>query len=306
MLERLAWHFDEPFGDSSSIPTFLVSQLAAGHVKMVLSGDGGDEAFAGYERYIKYMKLNRMASAAFGLATPALAAAGSVVPGALGERLRRIGARTALPYPERYISGVALSTEADVSPLLAGDVAARDPYANIRGHFQRGDIGHPMEKVLSGDMDTYLVDDVLVKVDRMTMANSLESRAPLLDHKLLEFSARLPFHLKNDGRQGKVLLRRVAARLLPAGSLQKRKQGFGIPLAHWFRNDFRPLMQDLLADRRFRERGVFDVNAVRRMHERHLAREHDFGELLWLVLTYEMWARNFEDRRVTEAATAAG
>ncbi len=296
MVEDLAWFCDEPFGDSSSIPTFIVAKLAVGHVKMVLSGDGGDEGFAGYERYRKYMQLNKMASRSLGLAGPGLSLAGRMVGGSLGVRLRRIADRMALPYPERYLSGVALSTAADVSPILAPDVAALDPYAHVRGHFERTDIEEEMEKILSGDMDTYLVDDILVKVDRMTMANSLEARAPLLDHVLLEFCARLPFNLKNNGQVGKYLLKQVAADLLPAECMQKRKQGFGIPLAKWFREDFKPLMLDLLADQAFRERGVFNVAGIKACYDRHLSGIQDYSELLWLVLTYEMWARNYLDR----------
>jgi asparagine synthase (glutamine-hydrolysing) len=304
MLQHLAWHFDEPFGDSSSIPTYLVSKLAAGHVKMVLSGDGGDEAFAGYDRYLKYMRLDAMARRSLGLVGPGLAVAGRIAGGSLGTRLKRIADRTALPYPERYLSGVALSTAGDVAPVLSAEVRAHDPYASVRGHFTRGDVGEAMERVLWGDMASYLVDDILVKVDRMTMANSLEGRAPLLDHKLLEFAARLPFRLKNDGRQGKVLLRRVAARLLPPECLQKRKQGFAIPLAQWMRADFRPLMQDLIASRAFRERGVFDVAGVRAAYDRHLSGQQDMSELLWLVLTYETWARTFLDGGAARATTA--
>jgi asparagine synthase (glutamine-hydrolysing) len=295
MLKDLAWYFDEPFGDSSSIPTYAVSKLAASHVKMVLSGDGGDEGFAGYERYMKYMRLNAMARRTLGLAGPGLRLAGRLAGGAFGTRLGRIGDRMALPYPERYISGVALSTPADVSPILSPDIAALDPYEHVRPLFTRADVEDPMEKVLAGDMDTYLVDDILVKVDRMTMANSLEARAPLLDHVLLEFCARLPFGLKNNGRVGKYLLKQAARELLPEACLQKRKQGFGIPLARWFRGEFKPLMQDLLADRAFAERGVFDVRGVRACYETHLSGQHDFSELLWLVLTYEMWARTFID-----------
>jgi asparagine synthase (glutamine-hydrolysing) len=291
LVPLLAWHFDEPFGDSSSIPTYLVSRLAASHVKMVLSGDGGDEAFAGYERYTKYMRLNAMARATLGLAGPALGLAGTALRGRLGNRLRRIGARAGLPYPERYLSAVALGTDAEVSPLLAADLAGIDPYGSVRGHFGREDVAGEMDRILSGDMDSYLVDDILVKVDRATMANSLEARAPLLDHVLLEFCARLPFRLKNDGREGKIILRDVARRWLPAESLAKRKQGFGIPLDRWFRDDLRPLMLDLLGDRSFRERGVFDERGVRACFEAHLSGQRDFGELLWLVLTYEMWAR---------------
>jgi asparagine synthase (glutamine-hydrolysing) len=296
LVQKIAWHCDEPFGDASSVPTYLVAQLAASRVKMVLSGDGGDEAFAGYERYGKYQRLNRMARLSAGMLAPALKVAGALAGGARGIRLSRIGERARLPYPERYISGVALSTAADLSPLLSKDIVAIDPYAHIRGHFMRDDIAEPMERVLSGDMATYLVDDVLVKVDRMTMANSLEARAPLLDHLLLEFCARLPYRLKHDGTTGKYLLRKVARRLLPPECLAKGKRGFGVPLARWFRGELKPLMQDLLADSRFRERGVFDVAGVRACFRAHQEGLQDFSELLWLVLTYEMWARTFADR----------
>ena len=297
MLQELAWYFDEPFGDSSSIPTFLVSRMAARHVKMVLSGDGGDEAFAGYSRYQKYMQLNDMARMSLGTARFGLSLAGALSSSALGTRLGRIADRMALPYPERYLSGVALSTAGDISPILSPDLAVLDPYAEVRGHFMRTDIDEQMEKILSGDIDTYLVDDILVKVDRMTMANSLEARAPLLDHVLLEFCARLPFHLKNNGKVGKYLLKKVARELLPESCLQKNKQGFAIPLAAWFRADFKPLMHDILSSQSFRERGIFNVNGVRTCFDRHLSGQQDFGELLWLVLTYEMWARAFIDRR---------
>ena len=299
MLQELAWYFDEPFGDSSSIPTFLVSRLAAGHVKMVLSGDGGDEAFAGYSRYQKYMQLNRMARLSLGTARQGLALAGALAGNALGTRLRRIADRMALPYPERYLSGVAVSTVADISPILSLDLASLDPYAQIRGHFMRSDIDDEMEQILSGDIDTYLVDDILVKVDRMTMANSIEARAPLLDHVLLEFCARLPFHLKNNGTVGKYLLKKAARELLPDACLQKRKQGFAIPLAAWFRTDFKSLMQDILSSQSFRERGIFNVAGVRACFDRHLSGQRDFSELLWLVLTYEMWARAFVDGRAS-------
>lgn len=301
MLDDLAWYFDEPFGDSSSIPTFAVAKMAASHVKMALSGDGGDEGFAGYERYAKYMRLNDLVHGTLGLAGPGLRLASRLASGTRGNRLRRIAARLDLPYPERYLSGVALSTAEDLSPLLSGDVACLDPYGPVRSYFMRDDMAGSMDGVLAGDIDSYLVDDILVKVDRTTMANSLEARAPLLDHKLLEFAARLPFRVKHDGRHGKLLLKQVAATLLPAGSLQKRKQGFGVPLSAWFRREFKPLMQDLLADRRFAERGTFNVAGVRACYAAHLSGQHDFSELLWLVLTYELWARTFLDRTASHS-----
>ncbi len=301
LLEKLAWHFDEPFADSSAIPTFLVSQLAARHVKMVLSGDGGDEGFAGYERYRKFRQLNAIARSSLGLAKPALGILGAAVPGHLGVRLGRIGDRLGQPYPDRYISGVALTTPGDVNPLLADDLLALDPLERLRPLFMRADITSENEQILAGDMQSYLVDDVLVKVDRMSMANSLETRAPLLDHVLLEFCARLPFSLKDNGRTAKYLLKEVARDLLPVSCLQKRKQGFAIPLARWFRNEFKPLMSDLISDRRFRERGVFNAQRVELCYRSHLAGTQDFSELLWLVLTYEMWARQFTDDSASNA-----
>ena len=304
LLHDLSWYFDEPFGDSSSLPTFLVSRMAAQHVKMVLSGDGGDEAFAGYERYRKYMRLNSMASNSLGLAVPTLKFLSAFCGTRLGIRLQRIADRMALPYPERYLSGVALTTAADLGPILSKDITNLDPYSEVRQHFVRTDIDEEMEQILSGDMDSYLVDDILVKVDRMTMANSLEARAPLLDHVLLEFCACLPFKLKNNGQVGKYLLRQVASTLLPANCLQKRKQGFAIPLAKWFREDFKPLMLDMLADRAFRERGIFNVAGINACYLQHLSGKQDFSELLWLVLTYETWARTYIDRRASIADLA--
>ncbi len=295
-LDDLVWSFDEPFGDSSAIPTHLVSRLAAGHVKMVLSGDGGDELFAGYERYAKYQRLIQFRSASLGLAVPMLRASSTLVPGARGQRLSRIADRMELPFPDSYISGVALATRDDLDAILAPDFRRADPYASIRRHFMRTGIADPMERILDGDMATYLSDDILVKVDRMTMANSLEARAPLLDHVLLDFAARLPFSLKLRAGRGKYLLRKVAEQLLPASVLNKPKQGFAIPVANWLRHELRERMQDTLGSRRFAERGVFNLAGVRRVMVEHLGHTHDHGEILWLILTYETWARRFLDR----------
>jgi asparagine synthase (glutamine-hydrolysing) len=174
-------------------------------------------------------------------------------------------------------------------------MAAMDPFARVRAKFEATAVGEPAERMLAGDVETYLPDDVMVKVDRMTMAHSLEARAPLLDHELLEFCARLPYRLKHDGVQSKVLLRRVAAKLLPPETLAKRKQGFAIPLGRWFRHELRPLLDDLVADRSFRERGVFRPEAVRACIGEHARGVDDHGEVLWLILTYELWARTFLD-----------
>ena len=297
MLDDLAGYFDEPFGDSSAIPTYLVSRLAAGHVKMVLSGDGGDELFAGYERYRRYRRLLELRSSCFGLAGPGLSAVSALIPGARGERLHRIGARLSQGFPDAYLSGVALATRDDLGQVLALDPADLDPFASVRRHFTRDIGGDPLDHVLDGDLATYLAGDILVKVDRMTMANSLESRSPLLDHELLEFAARLPFDFKLRGATGKYLFKQVARRLLPAEVLDKPKQGFAIPVSQWLRVELRERLQDTLASRSFRERGLFNPAGLQRLLAQHLAGTRDHGELLWLVLNYEAWARCDATRR---------
>ena len=293
LLETLVHHFDEPFGDSSAIPTFLVSQLAARHVKMVLSGDGGDELFAGYSRYRRYATLQRIRRATLGMAPGLAKLGGALLPGARGRRLSGIGQRLGLPWPDDYLALVALANPADLR-LLFGERAHADPFGSVRQRFVRFDIDSHAEQILSGDMDTYLVDDILVKVDRTTMANSLEARAPLLDQNLIAFAARLPFDLKLRGEQGKYLFRKVAARLLPAEVLTKRKQGFAIPLATWFRNDLRPMLLDTIGSRAFKERGIFDQAGIQRLVDEHQQGLQDRGELLWMVL--ETWMRTLPDQ----------
>ena len=295
LLETLVHHFDEPFGDSSAIPTFLVSQLAARHVKMVLSGDGGDELFAGYSRYRRYATLQRIRHTTLGLAPGLARLGGALLPGAHGRRLSGIGQRLSLPWPDDYLALVALANPADLR-LLFGERAHTDPFGSVRQRFVRPDIDSHAEQILSGDMDTYLVDDILVKVDRTTMANSLEARAPLLDQNLIAFSARLPFDLKLHGEQGKYLFRKVAARLLPAEVLTKRKQGFAIPLATWFRNELRPMLLDTIGSRAFKERGIFDHEGIQRLVNEHQQGLQDRGELLWMVMVLETWMRSLPEQ----------
>ena len=296
LLDTLAHHFDEPFGDSSAIPTYLVSQLAAKHVKMVLSGDGGDELFAGYSRYRRYAALQRIRRSTLGMGPGLARLAGALIPGAKGRRLAGIGQRMGLPWPDDYLALVGLASPADLG-LLFGERAKTDPFGSIRQRFVRSDIDSDMERILSGDMDTYLADDILTKVDRTTMAVSLEGRAPLLDQNLIAFAARLPFDMKLRGEQGKYLFRKVAARLLPADVLNKRKQGFAIPLASWFRTDLKPMLLDTIGSRAFRERGIFSMQGIQTLVDEHQQGLQDRGELLWMVMVLETWLKTLPEQR---------
>ncbi|HEY2728749.1 MAG TPA: asparagine synthase (glutamine-hydrolyzing) [Polyangia bacterium] len=296
LLQHLVWYLDEPFADSSAVPTYLVAKLAREHVKMVLTGDAGDETFAGYDRYLRYLDLQRLGALKPAAAATA-AAAGRLVPAERGYRLRAIAERLRQPFPDSYLSGVAL-TRASVADELLGDAvrsSAADHYGGLAA-VARGAKGlEALDQCVAIDFASYLPDDVLVKVDRMAMASSLEGRAPFLDHRVVEFGVRLPRDLRVRGHRGKYLLRKVAARWLPADVLDKPKQGFGIPLAKWFRGPLAGLAADVLGSRAFRERGLIRPAAAQRYLKDHLDGQADHGELLWLVLSLELWARRYLD-----------
>ena len=292
LIETLVWHLDEPFADSSALPTFLVSELARPHVKMVLSGDGGDEAFAGYERYLKFLALERLGPLR-GPAALGLRAAGGVLPGLFGQRLRRIGQRLGERFPDSYLSGVALSRPDQMQALLGP--AGAEGYASLHPLFPPGDTRPMIDRIVDADIRSYLLDDILVKLDRMTMAASIEGRAPLLDHRVVEFAARLPAHLRiRDGR-GKHVLREVARRWLPSDVLDKPKQGFAIPLPEWFRAKLGVMAGDVFASRAFRERGWVQPAIVDGLLAEHRSGRADHAEPLWQVLVLELWARRFMD-----------
>ncbi len=287
LLDRLVWHFDEPFADSSAIPTFLVAQQAAQEVKMVLSGDGGDEAFGGYQRYLKQQVVERARRWSGGLAGPLLQAAGGLLPTGLGRRVAWLGRRISLPFPARYLSSVALNPPNFVNQWLAAQPDRLDYGAVEQGFSHRyRDLN---DRMLHGDIGSYLLDDILVKVDRMTMANSIEARAPLLDAELIQFAARLPTRLKMRHGEGKYLFRKLAQSYLPTAALHKRKQGFAIPLAQWFKGELRPLISDTLRDQKFKESGFFDQTVAQRLLDQHLAGTADRSEQLWQMLVLALW-----------------
>jgi asparagine synthase (glutamine-hydrolysing) len=308
LLHQLVWYLDEPFADSSAVPTFLVSKLARERVKMVLTGDGGDETFGGYDRYLRFMDLERAGPLKPGAAAVAGAAA-RFLPGPTGYRLGRIAERLRQPFPDSYLSGVAL-TRADVADEILGDAvrpggggAGAGHYSSLAGAAAGTESLGALDRCVAIDFASYLPDDILVKLDRMAMANSLEGRAPFLDHRLVDFAVRLPAQMRVQGRRGKHILRKVAARWLPSAVLEKPKQGFAIPLGQWFRGPLRPVAADLLASRSFRERGLVRPAAAVRFLEDHVAGRADHGELLWLIVSLELWARRYLDQGPSAART---
>jgi asparagine synthase (glutamine-hydrolysing) len=308
LLPKLAWHLDEPFADSSAVPTYYVSQAAREHVTVALSGDGGDELWAGYARH----RVERWEIAA----REWLGAKTSRIAGRVARRLplSMKGARSlghlALPPAEAYAQKHAYGMfenglrAALYSPDFAREVRDADPFVGFRIAYQSCPSPDPIDRALYVDVKTYLVDDIMTKVDKMSMAVSLESREPLLDHELLAFAATVPSTLKIRNGRGKHLLRRLLARRVPQSIVDRPKQGFEAPIGHWLRGPLAPMVDELLLDGRLKARGVFDDREVARIWNEHRTGARDHRHRLWTLVMLELWFRRFIDA-VPSTASAA-
>ena len=295
ILDDLAWHLDEPFGDPSAIPTYMVSRLASEQVTVALSGDGGDELFAGYDKYRVEARERRLES----LPRPARAAvkalAAFVPEGVRGHNLLN---HVALPWPVRYLDASTLFTRAKQRRLFRPEafelVSGDDPWREATEILARAG-GHWLSALQSLDLQTYLPLDILTKVDRMSMAHSLEVRVPLLDHKVVEFAATIPPEL-NLKSGAKSILKRAMRGILPDAIIDRPKHGFAIPLGSWFRGRLGGFVRDLLLSESSRGRRIFDeayVERLRRWHER--GRNLDFE--LWTLISFDLWCRHVLDGR---------
>jgi asparagine synthase (glutamine-hydrolysing) len=305
VLPALAWHFDEPFADSSAIPTYYVSRITRERVTVALSGDGGDEGFAGYHRYARAVELNRrMSRGAAAAVRPVLALAGRLLP--VGARGKAYATLLGAQGLEQYFRLVTYEEVATLRRLLADDWAklacpAADPRA-----FATGSEGPATPDYVSAlqqiDIDTYLPDDILAKVDRMSMAVSLETRVPLLDHLLMEYVATMPSAMKLRGGNGKYVLKRAMAGWLPAEVLSRPKMGFGVPLGQWFRHELRAMAWDVLLSRSVRERGIFQASEIERLLRLHDSGRRDCSARLWALLCFELWMREWARGTASQGA----
>jgi asparagine synthase (glutamine-hydrolysing) len=299
MLPRLAWQFDEPFADSSALPTYYVSKITREHVTVALSGDGGDENFVGYTRYARAQRLHeRLDTFPAILARPLLRLAARLLPpGARGQGyLDMLGA----PPVDRYFKLVAYQRSEGLRKLLsAGAREHIEPvvtpalFRKLAAEGPRADYVSTLQYL---DIHSYLPEDILTKVDRTSMAVSLEARVPLLDHVLMEYVATMPAGLKFRDGIGKVILKRAMAADLPPGILGRRKMGFGLPIASWFRREMTDYVRDVLDGRRTRQRGLVDPGAVATLLEEHQAGGRDRSSQIWALLALEEWARRWLDR----------
>jgi len=298
ILDAVISHFDEPFADASAIPTWYVSEMARRHVTVVLSGDGGDELFGGYDRYVPHPRVlafDRYSPRA--LRRVAAIAASQLPHGVRGKNfLRHVGRDD----QGRYIDAIRFfgtdEKPALLTPELRRQLTDTDPETRMARHFERY-AGLPWaSQMMRVDAETYLPEDVLTKVDRMSMAHSIESRVPLLDNEVLQFAASLPAHFKIRNGRRKHILKEVAATILPRDILDRRKQGFGVPLSVWFRGNLRELFADTLLSTASLGRGYFQASFVRRIVQEHLTGRRDHSLRLWQLVVFERWHQGYLDR----------
>ena len=299
LLPRFLEHFGEPFADSSALPVYHLSRMTRQHVTVALSGDGADEIFAGYRRY----QARRLAEwynrwpgwagrrvldeAVHRLPEPAVYYGKSK-----RKKLKRFVEYAAAVREDATTSWAFFFSEREKSALYSENFAdilniEEREGAVLEGFSPECD---PVQRMLSVDLLTYLPDDILVKVDRMSMACSLEVRSPFMDHKLVEFAAALPLELKLNGWRRKYLLGKLARKRLPTWVIERPKQGFAVPLATWFRGELRDWVGDILLSTQARERGFFNPTAVENMLDRHQS-QRDYSQQLWALLVLEVWHR---------------
>jgi asparagine synthase (glutamine-hydrolysing) len=309
ILPELVSRYGEPFADPSAVPTYYLSQMTRRHVIVALSGDGGDEAFAGYHRY-GFERLSRALNALPWPAPALLEALLRRLPDRGPLRLaREFGAHLRLPVAERYLFLLAHFTRRDkegvVSPALLEQTRRDLVVRDFERILEAGDVQDAVNRLLDLDIQTYLPDDIMTKVDIASMAHALEVRAPLVDHVLLERMAALPGSLKLSGLRGKQILRAAVRELLPSEILTRRKKGFSLPLNRWMREELSTMARDLLTDSAARSRGLFEPPAIGRLLDEHAAGV-DHGDRLWNLLVLELWHRTYLDAAPPVAATPGG
>ena len=292
LLSDLVWHHDQPFADSSAIPTYLVSKLTREQVTVALTGDGGDELFAGYERFAA-ARLFQQWSAVPRPLWAGLAKLMSILPEGTAyysrvKRARRFAQAAGKPVGAAYF---------DLARLFSDELTRRisiqpGKVPTDLSDYAAGQRGDAVIRLVEANMRSYLPDDLLVKTDRCSMQASLEARAPFLDHKLVEHAAAIPFNLKLAGRRGKVILKQAAAGLLPDNIIHRQKHGFGVPLGAWLRRDITPV-RDMLLSQSARQRGLFNMAAMESLINDHASGKRDHSRQLWALLTLEEWHRQW-------------
>jgi asparagine synthase (glutamine-hydrolysing) len=309
LLPKLIWHLDEPIADSAILTTYLVSRLARDSVTVILSGVGGDELFGGYRRYLGDSLHRYYRCLPSFIRRKVLPALLSRIPqdrhSAWKDYVRYAAAFVSsaeLPSADRYMKYVTvLSPQAQSQLLRAGDnsrlLGDRAAAAALQAYFGHANNTDGLNQVMYVDMKTSLPDDLLALTDRMSMAASIECRAPLVDHELIELVMSMPSTLKVRGFQMKYLMKKIVGPWLPREILQRKKRGFGAPMGAWFRKDIKPLVSELLSESAVAERGLFRYAAIQQMVAEHEAERRDHTDQLFALLCLELWCRIYLDRK---------
>jgi len=299
LIGEIVRHFDEPFADQSSLPTFMLSRMARTHVTVALSGDGGDELFAGYSRYLTDIARSRFSKLPVQLRTHIIRKASAVLPHAAPGRNYLYN--VSLDHVSRYIDSVSTFNGPGRSHLYSKSLSAALNGQGAAGEMQfhrfcdAYDFSDPVSRLLYLDSKTYLPGDILTKVDRMTMANSLEARVPLLDHELIELVAMIPSRLKLNGRESKYILKRAMKGIVPDEILYREKKGFGVPINEWINGNLRDRISDDLCSKLSVERGYFDQRYVKTLMKEHSSGRRDHSNSLWVLWMLELWFRQYID-----------
>lgn len=317
ILPKLVWHYNEPFADSSAIPTYYLARMTRARVTVALNGDAGDENFAGYDRYAGarlahyYDQIPAPLRRSFEAACRKLLPASANPRGWISKGRRFVESMSGDPARRycRWVSHFSPDQKAALySPAFRAQLNGFDSEQILIDRLHGSSASNIVEVILDADVQTYLPDDLLVKVDVATMAHSLEARSPLLDHVLMEFAASLPVDFKLRRFTKKYILKKALTGILPPEILHRPKMGFGVPIDHWFRHDLKSMTYDILLSESCRSRGYFDPTFVRRMVDEHVAGTARWHHQLWNLLLLELWHRTFIDTMAVRASvpSAAG
>lgn len=306
VLPLLVDHYGEPYADSSAIPTYYVSRETRKSVTVALNGDGGDESFAGYERYFAMLLADRYRAVPAFIRKSLVELPLAFIPTSEIKRnvfrdAKRFTKAAAMPRVERYFRWMSTFDREARKGLFTADFENNlngiDPEDFLRRWFAEANGSGYLDSNLLVDQMTYLPNDLLVKVDIASMANSLEARSPFLDHKVIEFAASLPEGLKLRGFETKRLLKKVATRLVPKEVVYRKKMGFGVPIGKWFRGELRDFLREVLLSEKSLRRGIVRPEAMQKFVTEHITGEKDHSHRLWTLLMLELWFNRFIDVR---------
>jgi len=304
LLPKLVWHYNEPYADSSALPSYYVAKMTRQEVKVALNGDGGDEDFGGYERFMAARFAELFTKIPEGLRKGFLKFVVSKIPESLEfnsfpTKFKRFLSMAQKPYRERHYNWVTIFRDAEKDSLFTDqfkkEINSKSSFLYLNNAFEECDSRDVVDLVMSCDIRTNLLDDLLVKMDIATMANSLEGRSPFLDQKMMEFAASIPSEVKIKNTKLKYILKKALREVLPKEILQRGKMGFGIPIDKWFRGELKGYSYDILMNKRSLERNYFKKESVKRLLDDHSGGKANNGARIWSLVNLELWHRIFID-----------